>query len=70
MDATHLTQLTDDDGNVYYKDERNRLHVGQDGIYFDITLDDRLILEGEARELTRKVANLRKTLGLNHNDIL
>ena len=63
-------KLTDEKGEVYFLDEKNNVWVGEDGVYLNITLNDQLLMEGEARELTRKVAQLRKTLGLKPEDEL
>ena len=68
INVSDYSFLTDEQGNIFWLDKDNRVLVGTDGVYLDITLNDHLLMEGEARELTRKVAQLRKTLGLKQGD--
>jgi predicted nucleotidyltransferase len=65
-----MKKLTDSKGNVYWLTDKNRILVGENGVFLDITIDDHKFMEGEARRLTRKVAELRKTLGLKPTDPL
>lgn len=66
-------QLIDPKTNKWYElDDKNHVWVCSENheVCIDITVNDQLLLEGEARELTRKVAELRKTLNLKPTDPL